>query len=356
VAVPPDQTNEAIVEALTLWNQGSQQAAIDRVRPIADSGDTAMSVLLAWFLHQIPDRWKEAMPYVRSALQRGVPWGFSYVFGQMFNDAEFRHELPELFSLALRAGWQADPIAHAMAPFQQGDHAVAASMVHLAGEPFPFPGNWNELVAAARAEYEALKTAQGEVGARAESALSAIGSHETEIAESASTVKTRTQQLLTLIDQTTNAEVQSFFDSEATKNEAEASRLWKWGVGVLASAAFLAILPILIYYVGKAFGDNPFAKSNLVAAHFAPAVALGAVAGVLLARSRGRDRARQRARDLSVALGTMFVYSGQIVDESERQRFLHDMGRTVIESFLRQESTSGDSESTSLLSSVVSRA
>src|SRR5438270_14029178 len=33
------------------------------------------------------------------------------------------------------------------------------------------------------------------------------------------------------------------------------------------------------------------------------------------------------SRDLSVALGAMFVYSGQIAEEEERPRFLHEMGR-----------------------------
>ena len=61
------------------------------------------------------------------------------------------------------------------------------------------------------------------------------------------------------------------------------------------------------------------------------------MAGVLLARSRNRDRARQRARDLSVALATMFVYSGQIADEAERQTFLREMGRAVLEAFIRQD-------------------
>jgi hypothetical protein len=165
-------------------------------------------------------------------------------------------------------------------------------------------------------------------------------------------VETRTNQLETLIDQVTNAEAQSLFDSEATKYETEGRSLWRWGIGVLAVAAGLALLPILVYYAGKITGADWFNDQNIVAAHFAPAVALGAVSGVLLARARGRDRARQRARDLSVALGTMFVYSGQIKDEGERQRFLHDMARAVLEAFLRQDAPSRESGSDSLLAAL----
>jgi hypothetical protein len=65
---------------------------------------------------------------------------------------------------------------------------------------------------------------------------------------------------------------------------------------------------------------------------------------------------RQRARDLSVALATMFAYSGQIVDETERQRFIHDMGRVVLEAFLRQDVPNSDSDGASLLAAMAKRA
>jgi len=74
---------------------------------------------------------------------------------------------------------------------------------------------------------------------------------------------------------------------------------------------------------------------------------------VLLSRSRGRDRTRQKARDLSIALGTVFVYAGQMADETERQKFQHDMARAVIESFLKAE-THGTEETAGLLSLLTS--
>lgn len=45
----------------------------------------------------------------------------------------------------------------------------------------------------------------------------------------------------------------------------------------------------------------------------------------------------------------MFVYSRQIVDEEERQRFVQDTGRAVLDTFLRRDSHLGDAERTSLL-------
>lgn len=57
---------------------------------------------------------------------------------------------------------------------------------------------------------------------------------------------------------------------------------------------------------------------------------------------------------MAVALGTMFVYSNHIQDAAEQQRFIHEMGRVVIESYLRQESPTSD-DGTGLLATLVQR-
>lgn len=103
-------------------------------------------------------------------------------------------------------------------------------------------------------------------------------------------------------------------------------------------AAIVALTPLAIYYYQRAKGHTPWLRGNeLVTAHTAFVLALGAVAGVLLARARGRDRARQRNRDLSIALRTMFVYAEQIADPEAQQGFIREMGRAVLEAFLRLE-------------------
>ena len=229
-------------------------------------------------------------------------------------------------------------------------------VLDLATGPWPWPSGWRDLVDRGEQRLQELEAASGAVGERRDSALAAIAADEQRVREQATQVETRTKTLETLLDRISNAEVQTFFEQEATAYETEGSTLWKWGLGVLGAASALAILPIAAYYVGQIVQLGWFEDENLVAAHFAPAIALGAVAGVLLARARGRDRARQRARDLSVALGTMFVYTGQIADESERQRFVHEMGRTVIEAFLRQDSSGSEvSDGRGLLSAITQR-
>lgn len=44
----------------------------------------------------------------------------------------------------------------------------------------------------------------------------------------------------------------------------------------------------------------------------------------------------------------MLAYSDQIVGDGDRREFLRDMGRTVIEAFLRQDSPPADSDGRSL--------
>jgi hypothetical protein len=349
-----DESRQLITDALDAWTRGDQNGAVERVRAAADNGDPVGLALISWFLYQMGEpRWREGIPYAEQAIRKGMPWVAAYYFGSMIGDPTLRQQAPGFLRPALEAGWwQIDALANAMGPFQQGDRGTAVNLVELGARPPLLPANWEEFANLARQAFDELTEAAGSVSDRRSAALTAIDGDVVAVAELRSRVETRTNQLETLIDQVSNAEAQSLYDTEATKYESEGRGLWRWGVGVLACAAAIALLPILVYYIGKVAGTGWFEDQNIVAAHFAPAVALGAVAGVLLARARGRDRARQRARDLSVALGTMFVYSGQITDEGERQRFLHDMTRAVLEASLRQDGGGSDSGSAGLLAAL----
>jgi hypothetical protein len=357
VAVLSEETRAALIEALQAWVGGNQQGAVDRLRAEADAEEPASLGLIAWFMHQMGEpHWRNGVPYAEKAIQKGMPWVANYYVGNMLNDPSLRTQVPEFIKPALEAGVQLDPIANALSPFQQGDQATALALIDTATGPWPWPAGWRDLISRGEQRLQELEAASGDVGQRRDAAIQAITADEQRVHEQSTRLDTRTKTLEALLDRIANAEVQTFFEQEATDYQTEGSTLWRWGVGVLVAASGLAILPIAAYYIGQILNQGWFEEENLVAAHFAPAIALGAVAGVLLSRARGRDRARQRARDLSVALGTMFVYTGQIADESERQRFVHEMGRTVIEAFLRQDSSSSEvSDGRSLLSAITQR-
>jgi hypothetical protein len=142
-----------------------------------------------------------------------------------------------------------------------------------------------------------------------------------------SKVKTRGGELELLLDTTTAEGVGTLYEKEAAKNAGESKSAWRWGVAILAVAAAVAVLPVALHYfdIGADYSDG-----RLLLAHFAATAALATLAGVVLARARGRDHARQRATDLATAMGTMIVYSNQIEDPSEKQAFLQTMGQIII--------------------------
>jgi hypothetical protein len=165
--------------------------------------------------------------------------------------------------------------------------------------------------------------------------------------------ETRESTLTKFLDDLTNVAAEVEFQKQAERYEKESRRFWRAGLVTLIGAACVALLPLILNYVNHQHHalDN---QSN-VSAHLGVALAFAAVSGVFLARARNRDRNRQRNRDLSVALVTMFAYSEQIANEQEKERFKHDMGRLVLEAFLRQEPPSED-RSNGVLSEVTARA
>jgi hypothetical protein len=352
----PEFGRGEIEAALQKFSQGDHVGAVDTVRPAADAGDRVALALIAWFQSQRGEpHWREGIAYAEEAVRKGVPVVANPYVGPMLGDSTLRTRVPDLVRAVLQAGGSLDGFGLMMTPIGQGDLGTGVRIAEAASTPSLQPEGWKDLVERVTTEWDAVTAAVAASHEARDVAIQAIEADKAAVAALRNDVESRSSQLAALIEQTTNAEVQGFFENEATKYEGEARRAWWAGIALLAGAALFAVAPLVIYFVGTILDKDWLADQNLTAAHFAPALALGAVAGVLLARARGRDRARQRARDLSVALVTMFVYSAQITSPDERQRFLHDMGRTVLEAFLRQEGSHAESDSGSLLSDVARR-
>ncbi|MBS1886808.1 MAG: hypothetical protein JSU06_06430 [Actinobacteria bacterium] len=147
--------------------------------------------------------------------------------------------------------------------------------------------------------------------------------------------ETRESTLTKFLDDLTNVAAEVEFQKQAEDYEKESKFFWTAGLIILIAASCVAVLPLILNYVNPQ--HHALEGQSNVSAHLAVAVAFAAVSGVFLARARSRDRNRQRNRDLSVALITMFAYSEQIANDQEKERFKHDMGRLVLEAFLRQE-------------------
>jgi hypothetical protein len=355
VAQNADEAAQAAVQAQGEWNSGQQAQAIERVRPFADRGDPWALWLIVWFMHQqgLPGA-QSAVPYAEQAIQKGYQSPANFLVGNLMTDPTTRPKGVELMKELAVRGWPSDPLGHIQQVISSGDVTATAQYFELLGtEPFPLlPPDWDRVVTNANDKVKAIGAAEADVQSQRARVIQEFADSTSLVNAERAKVETQTAQLMQLINDLANAETTSFFDSEASSNQAEASRLWLGGIAVVSVAALLALVPLLATYFG--WFDAELKGSSFLSAHLSAAVALGAVAGILLARSRGRDRTRQKAKDLSIALGTVFVYSGQISDESEQQKFKHDMARVVIESFLRQETPQDDS-SKSLLAALVAR-
>lgn len=332
-------THETLAEALRTWNQGNQAPAVEMVKPLADEGDSAGLLLICWFLHQMGEpRWREGIPYAKKAAERGNPWILGFFFGSLADNPDTRQEAIEMIALSPTGGVNSnDPIGRAMEFANGGDSKSAADMLRAAAGPHPWPQPPE--LEDVRQRVAQLDQVLASVNEKKQVVMSTMQSVSDEIRSEQEGFKTRGQTLTQLLDNLTNASSQSHFDEQAKKYERESWLLWRLGVLVLLFAAVAAFLPVVLNYVDS--GHALHGQSN-VSAHLGATLALAAVAGVLLARARSRDRDRQRNRDLSVALGTMFAYSEQIANEEEKERFKHDMGRLILETFLRQKPPSED--------------
>lgn len=148
-----------------------------------------------------------------------------------------------------------------------------------------------------------------------------------------------------LIDNVSAGTVNERFESDASANEKQSKTGFQWGLFILIIAALVAATPVLLHYVG---GGPDYGSTALLGAHASATLALATVAGVLLARARNRDRARQRARDLATAMGTIIVYSNQIQDPGEKQRFMQTMGQLVLVAHLQADQRGADQASVGL--------
>lgn len=349
------RTSQAIAaNAMQMWLSGRQSEAQELLRPLANSGEVLAASLMAWFLYQTGEpNWRSAIPYVERAVRGGNPLTLNYVLPNMMNDASLRPQAAELIKTALDFGLQADPVGYAQQFLQHGDIALAEQVLQTPASPYPAtPEGWQDLVAQAREYRNRLADDQraGDEGRRHIDDL--VAEVEREAADSTSRIKTQTGQLFTLIQAATNRQAEAIFEDEASSLRKEESWYWRAGIVIVSAAAVIAVLPLTLHYVGQ---GPQLTSAQLLAAHFTAAASFAAVSGVMLARARGRDRARQRARDLTLALSTMFAYAGQIQEEAERSRFTYEMGRVVIESFLRADASSGSDESAGLLTALLKR-
>lgn len=157
-----------------------------------------------------------------------------------------------------------------------------------------------------------------------------LGKLETEAKAGADRLETQVKTTGLLVRQVSAGAVESAFRASSTVSKAESQALFRWGLVALGVAVVVAVIPLI--------WRGNLSDGQLLAAHASATLAIGAVAGVLLGRSRSRDRAGQRQGDLAIAMTEVSVYAENITDLAERQKWMQTMGQAVLIAHLQPDS------------------
>lgn len=333
---PSDDDVSTAQQVFTAWQNGSQGEAIEKLRPLADAGRPWALSFISWlYMQRGAPEITNGVPYAKRAAELGMHWPSVHMFNGLVGNAG---SLPDALDMALDLITPATPWVSGIDTIGQGWNLIsqgrAAEGVRLMGLRNAFPATdqeWSALTKTARAQLgeisaslSSAKSAEEKVGAAATLHLKAMEDVRADLETSA-------KQAKLLVTTVTSESTEARFQADASRNQEESKAAWGWGLVVLAAAATVAVAPLAMHYLG--LGPD-YSTGALLGAHAGSTAALATVAGVLLARARSRDLARQRANDLSIAIGTMITYSDQISDDAERQRFMTTMGQLVLQAHL----------------------
>jgi len=256
---------------------------------------------------------------------------FNNAVGQIPGDPSLVDRLPELLRWATPWMGGVDLIGQGFSLVSQGQpEAGLKIMMTLTPLPVTEP-QWTALVTQAQQRYAQLgEIEQASRNEAAQIVLQAAEAHDV-IKKAQDDLDTSVKQARLQVTSVTSESSNSLYKADAARNGKESRIVWVVGLGVLAIAASIAVLPLARHYLGLGPTYTPLQQIGI---HLTSTAAFGTFAGVLLARARSRDRAAQRAHDLSTAMGTMIVYSNQIVDPAEKQRFMTTMGQVVLQAHL----------------------
>lgn len=346
-AAPVDPNDVAILQQVQQqWNSGNQAGALDMLRLRADANLPWAAALMAWLhVQQGIAGLPESVTWAIRAAQLGAPWQAAQTFNNLVGNLpslpHLAERLPELLHWA--APWMSgiDLVGQGWNLLAQGQPALALQIMTTSA-PWPLS--------------DAQLTALGEQGRARVSELDGLlptarerrDEFFVQLGESSASVEKLTDDLTTsakqaglLVTKVLSDATNTLYKADATRNEKESKGAWISGLVVLGLAALAAVLPVGMHYLGL---GPAYSRGEVIAVHLASTAALGTFAGVLLARARSRDRAAQRAHDLSTAMGTMISYSNQISNPVEKERFMMTMGQVVMQAHLSSGSGSKPTE------------
>jgi len=353
VASQLDEHAALMRSIFTQWQQGQQEPAASQMQVYVDEhpGEQWALNFLLWLCQQQGEPgYRRGVPYAQAAASSGDAWVARQFAITLLSNAGGWPDLAEpafdLFRMTAQYASGIDTAGIAWNLLSHGRDNLAAQVIEMPLVPFPIsPEQWRAAVTDAEGHKDRLRQAASAIEAIRAEVQSLAATESQEIERIRTELSTNAGQAGVLIDSVSAGTINSRFESDAESNKKESSRAFTWGLVVLVLAAVVTALPLVLHYVGL---GREYTGAQLLGAHVSATLALGAVAGVLLTRARHRDRARQRANDLATAMGTIIVYSNQIQDQDEKQRFMQTMGQLVLVAHLQADQTGGDQTSVSL--------
>lgn len=335
----PDPADVATVQQVQqYWNSGNQAAAVDALRPHAQSGHEWATALLAWLLmQQGPPGLEESVKWATVAAQSGNAAPLVHTTNNLLahlpSNPQLAQYVPELLALGLPSASGIDLVGQGWNLISQGQAQLGLQLMCVpvpAQLPVTEP-QLNLLVKHARTRTREVDEAAAAARRSAIDVEAVASEAKSAIEKARDDLETSAKQAGLLVTAASSDATNSLFKADAKRNARESRGAWTAGLVVLGAAAVVAVLPVLLHYLGV---GSQYSALEQIGLHLVSTAALATFAGVLLARARARDQAAQRANDLSTAMGTMISYSNQISDPAEKQRFMTMMGQVVLQAHL----------------------
>ncbi|MGL5826629.1 MAG: hypothetical protein ACRCYU_17735 [Nocardioides sp.] len=338
------------------WQQlGDQARALKLLSEYTTANpDSDWALGLTCWLHaqQGPPGLASGIPIAETLVRKGKPWlVWSFVNTMMASV----HAAPDLLDVAIDllrriqisgpfwiSGF--DPVGLGWNLMGSGRVAEGIRVMKLP-PPSHGPREWDNFMRSAAQSLNQLNSMARSGSEKLRKVEEVARVESEELVSIRERVAARANSVELLIDSVTSAQVADNFRTAADRNRRESRAPYVLGLGVLFVAVLVAALPLLVNYIPGIRLDvraSPYSPAQLLGAHLSATGALAVLAGVLLARARGRDNARQRASDFATAMTTVVAYSSQIQDTSERQRFMQTMGQLVLAAHLQHDSKVSD--------------
>jgi hypothetical protein len=340
---PIDPTDVVLVQQVQqFWNTNSQMAALDMLRPRAEANLPWAAAFMAWLhIQQGPAGHAESINWAIRAAELGAPWQtvqtFNNVVGNIAANPQLAERMPELLQWAVPWMGGVDPVGQGWNLIAQGQAELALRVMSMSS-PWPMlEPQLASLVNQGRAQIDEIDGLLIAARQGRDAFNESVADSNQVIAKATDDLTTSANQAGLLVTTVLSDATNALYKADATRNEKESKGAWISGLVVLGLAAVAAVLPVALHYLE--LGPS-YSTAEVIGVHLASTAALGTFAGVLLARARSRDRAAQRAHDLSTAMGTMISYSNKISDPVEKERFMMTMGQVVMQAHLASGSGS----------------